>query len=490
MCKSRFVTSSVFVNRYLNSYYYDKSFEFPPSYVPSYDEWESLILDWVHSPLTLEEEKRILETPVNPNGYVDSWYSNPIWGGGSYYGNSRHYDTNAHYILGIYRTYAWTKDLSALRKVYPQVHRAMQYQLQVLDGTSGLLHITLNGHTGLPGSATDNYYDLLPFEGLDAYTNVYFYASLKAMQEIETVLGDRDAANYYDQLAIKSRVAYMKTFWNAKARRYIEDINVKGQKIDYGATFVNLEAAGYGLTNQSRREAIYHWLDDEPVDSGGIHAKNAYAVWGFIPMVTTIDNKDWYVSGWTPTPFTTQLQNGGGDLYLTFYDVMDRISTFGPNNAWKYLMKLIDRFSLPDQLSGGSPLLRGVIPEDWNAGAVGVDVPFPESGLPATSFLYGFLGINATIQGLQIQPDLPSNLTYGGVQNLYYGGHYLSVMERGQRVQIIVDSLPFKAGRTPSGTSVSMVVPKGQALLLRGISANHPVVSLSAGNNPNSVMAP
>ncbi len=55
---------------------------------------------------------------------------------------------------------------------------------------------------------------------------------------------------------------------------------------------------------------------------------------------------------------------------------------------------------------------------NWKIGITGV---FPESGLVPVSFLYAFLGIDADIRGLNIRPNLPSELEFGGVRNLSFG---------------------------------------------------------------------
>ena len=58
---------------------------------------------------------------------------------------------------------------------------------------------------------------------------------------------------------------------------------------------------------------------------------------------------------------------------------------------------------------------------------MGTDIPFPESGLVPASFLYAFLGIHATPDGLLVKPSLPSHLTFAGVRNLHYRGLMLDV---------------------------------------------------------------
>jgi hypothetical protein len=84
------------------------------------------------------------------------------------------------------------------------------------------------------------------------------------------------------------------------------------------------------------------------------------------------------------------------------------------------------RYDQPDRLCGGNPMYFGGKPY-INGWAVGTDIPFPESGLVPTYFLYGFLGVEARVDGLHISPRLPSDLTFAGVRNLFYRGLLLDL---------------------------------------------------------------
>lgn len=56
--------------------------------------------------------------------------------------------------------------------------------------------------------------------------------------------------------------------------------------------------------------------------------------------------------------------------------------------AYAKMRTVLERDSLPDRLCGGAPLYLGEQPEnEISAGAVGVDIPFPESGVAPASFL-------------------------------------------------------------------------------------------------------
>jgi hypothetical protein len=53
---------------------------------------------------------------------------------------------------------------------------------------------------------------------------------------------------------------------------------------------------------------------------------------------------------------------------------------------------------------------------------VGLDLPFPESGLTPCYLLYGVMGIDATPAGLRIAPKLPRALSYAVVHGLSWRG--------------------------------------------------------------------
>jgi len=96
----------------------------------------------------------------------------------------------------------------------------------------------------------------------------------------------------------------------------------------------------------------------------------------------------------------------------------------------------MDRYRMPDRLCGGSPLFRGEVSQQENAGAVGTDYPFPESGLVPLYFLYGVMGIEATPDGLTITPNLPKALSYAEVKYLNWHGMDLKVRVTRDSVEV------------------------------------------------------
>jgi hypothetical protein len=209
---------------------------------------------------------------------------------------------------------------------------------------------------------------------------------------------------------------------------------------DYGFTFVNLEALYYGLGDAQKARRIYRWMETEPTSTG---RPDSYSKWIFAPRANTIHNPmwgenappeernsqvpPWWHFGWHGTPYGDQCQDGGAILYTSYFDLMVRLRYFGIENAWKRFGEIVSRYRMPDRLCGGPPLFRGEIPQQENPGQVGVDLPFPESGLVPCFLLYGVLGVEATAEGLRIHPRLPAALPAFGVDGLHYRGNRLRI---------------------------------------------------------------
>jgi hypothetical protein len=158
--------------------------------------------------------------------------------------------------------------------------------------------------------------------------------------------------------------------------------------------------------------------------------EDIYSAWGWAPRTTTHKNNFNYVFLWVgvTVPWGVQLEDGGADLYEVGFDVMARARYSSGDDAYARMKAVLERFSLPDRLCGGPPLYLGEEPEDEvQAGAVGVDVPFPESGVAPASFLHGILGVRATPTRLEIRPALPSTMDWAQVTNVAWRGHVLTI---------------------------------------------------------------
>ncbi|MBC7327431.1 hypothetical protein H5T87_04875 [bacterium] len=482
----RFRSSNPRLDTLLNRFYYERAFTYPPGGggSPTWKEWDALIRDWTCSPLK-EGEKRNLETiRIDEDGYVYTWGDLkgwPLWDQSIY--DTRHFDTCAKFILGVWRWFCWTGDEDFLLSQIGRLRMAMNYQLEDLQGKNGIIITNSKNVMGRCDDLSSNYWDILPFGYMDGYCNIYFYASLKAMKEIEGYLENkgikgekyelRRPPSYYEELLKKAKETYNRIFWDEEKGRYIGCIDVDGVKHDYGFTFLNLEALAYGLGDEEKARRIYHWMENEPTSTG---IPDTYTKWIFAPRANTIHNPmrnepqqpypSWWVLGWFGTPYGDQCQDGGAILYTSFYDLMARAEYLGPDNAYKRFWEILERYSLPDKLCGGPPLFRGEIPQQENPGQVGVDLPFPESGLVPTFFLYGIMGINADVEGLKIKPNLPSDLKFAQVENLCYRNLPLKIRVKRDLIEISCSQKGYefyiKKELKPGETFVFSSLPNGK----------------------------
>lgn len=457
-----FYSSDARYDRILNEFYYSHALNFGVGTPADWKEWQALILDWTANPQRDEQRGHFTGMPIRSDGYVHCWGGQEGWPfpykdddkDGKNDFDTRHFTSNATYILGAYRYFVWTRDEEFLKEVMPRLRKAMAYQLNDLKGRSGIIIADAPGHEGRHDGIGSNYWDILPFGYKDAFSNTYYYASLQAMAELEQFCLDRkldlpgpkESPSLYKALRLKARRVYNETFWDDTKGRYIGCVDVDGVRHDYGFTFVNLEAMAYGLADREQAKRIYRWMETEVTSSG---KADTYSRWKFAPRATTIHNPprdmpqtpapSWWHFGWGGTPFGEQCQDGGAILYTSGYDIMARAKLLGADNAYQRLREILDRYNKPDRLCGGSPLYYGETTQGGpggSPGSVGVEGEFPESGLAPASFLYAILGIDADVDGLKIRPNLPSALKYAGVRNLSYAGGMYDIKVTNDSVEI------------------------------------------------------
>jgi len=447
-----FETPDPALTRDVNRLFYERAFTYPGAPGPApWLEWTALMRFWHGGPAHEDAVAQLPGVEIDEEGYVYTWGGEPGWpfpDPKTY--DTRHFDTNARFILACWRYACWTHDAELLRSQAERVRRAMNYQLTTLKGEDGLIVAASKDVTGKHRGVGNNYWDIQPFGHLDAYANAVYYASLAAMAEIEEFLdaaggvdtpSPRRSPAEYRRLTVRAKEAYNRAFWEEEHGRYIGCIDIDGKRHDYGFTFVNLEAMAYGLASEEQAKRIYRWMETEPTSTG---QPDAYTAYVFAPRANTIHNptwdqqtgvskepgpvEPWWFFGWLGTPYgSVQCQDGGAILYTSFFDLMARTKLLGADNAWQRWTEILARYREPDRLCGGGPLYRGENPQRVNPGAVGVDIPFPESGLVPTWFVYGVAGLSPSAVGLEIRPSLPRALPWLIVRNVQYRGLTLDV---------------------------------------------------------------
>lgn len=467
----RFTCSDKSIEDDLNRFWWERglSYHVPVNRSVEWAEWMAMMRTWFGGGYRSADMKMLANYPITDEGYVHTWGNTVGWP--LVHGrDTRHFDTNARFILACWRHYLWSGDIEFLKGQAERLRRAMKYQLEVLHGSDGLI-VTPEIKTGRHEDLTNNYWDILPFGHLDAYANAVFYGSITAMEQIEAALG-ADRLTDYPALRGKVHRRYDETFWDDGKGRYVGCVDIGGVKHDYGFTFVNLEALFYGLGDSARAARIYNWMETGKSSTG---KADIYGKWIFAPRATTIHNpqwganapasekdgevKPWWTFWWHGTPYGDQCQDGGAILYTSFFDLMDRARLKSPDDAWRRFGEILERYRMPDRLCGGAPLYLGENPQQESAGSVGLDLPFPESGLAPCYYLYGVIGVEATPDGLKITPSLPRSLQYAGVRGLDWRGARVNVTVTASSVHIDgtdSDGKPFEVSRRirPGGSFV------------------------------------
>lgn len=247
----------------LSTFYWERALSFRFSgHAADWADWEGRILDWTGTVGRAEQSASLLNTKLDDDGYVWSWSDSPGWPfpDPKLY-DSRHFTSNAMYILATCRYFSWTGDSAFLTTMLPRARKAMDFYLDTLGGSTGVVTITSPDHSGRDGAVPSNYWDITSHGHLDAYVNAYFYGALEAMAQLEAYVGDQPRAKHLRALRPAVRERYGELFWNDEAGRYIQSIDVDGVIHDYGATYVNLEAASFGLPSADQAARIFDWLD-------------------------------------------------------------------------------------------------------------------------------------------------------------------------------------------------------------------------------------
>jgi hypothetical protein len=423
-------------------------------------EWNGLKFNWTGETAAKEA---YLNQLVNIRYGSDGWSADDgyIWATADspkHLGEQNHYTLNPIFIIAA-RNYLLSGNQTQVTQngevvdfmdaknrsgqtMGKKLEKAMSYMLNTLDGKNGILTIFDPENDGTTKGNASNYWDTHRAFGFkSAYENALFYASLVAMADIKEYYGETAEVQKYNELAAKSKDAYNKLFWDDAKGRYITSVNVNGDRIDFGMTMVNYYAVAYGLADKEKAERIYEWLDGKRIIEGDTSTgADIYGEFVYASRSNTVDVSStgapyywWDHGGQLPcTPGTFggyghQMQNGGTIFYISYYDMLGRLSQIGADSAAGRFNVIMDEFH-KDSLrrnrymsfvQNGS---QGV--GEYSEGVIG---EFPESGLVPLTFVTGFLGLNPCAQGLKISPKLPADYDFAGVREYRFGNRVYSI---------------------------------------------------------------
>ncbi len=467
---------------------------------PTYFEWMAEKLVWSGECDYIDALKvKIRDFPQTSTGYMWSWSTFPYWKVDECY--SIHYDGTFRYIAAVYDIVAWegrtdflwavdeTADAGAYadcdaskgRTVWEKTQACMSYILDYLHGKDGYILLTETStyltadstrrfdyvidtgencwnNTGLPGSHASNYWDNLPFGHHDAYTNALFYHALHAIAGLYRMVGGKEnltRADEMEALAVNVKQNFNERFWSETAGRYIACIDVNGNAVDYGLTFLNFEIMKYGLADENKARRIFDWIDGRRMVEGDTVTGDKILSYGDIIRSAHIPNDPIYdcdvilAKGLRLAPITntvsitdkgdpatgrawwhapsgiqifgnarygTHLENGGYIFYPVFYELMARTALQGADAT---VARLGDIAKVYDH----NGLCSNAAVPGCPAWLEGLNTVFPENGLVPTVYLYGLLGVTAAYDGLHIAPAFPSAYEHMGVRRVVYSGH-------------------------------------------------------------------
>ena len=358
--------------------------------------------------------------------------------------DTRHNINNALFIDACSSYLNWSGDTNMLATVLPRLRTAMRYALDEFAVLSNACVVTpWLGHDGTSGLAFDargnktirygygignNYWDLLPFGGKDAYATMYLYNALLKLAALETQVAQYPQWRMPAPTAELAPVQLLRIaqvlatnatqFWNNATARFVTAVDVNGAAHDYGYTFVNCEAVHYGYASARQAEQIMQWLEGTRSVAGDTSTGADMYRWEFAPRASTRRNTDYYTYVWSgpeSIPFGGQVQDGGAVLGFAYHELMTRLRTRGPDNAWLRLQQILAWFARV-QAEGGyreyyynsTVATRGTLQGGGTAGGLGLDCEFYENVLVPQVMLYGFMGVQPRLDGLVVRPQLPS----------------------------------------------------------------------------------
>lgn len=402
--------------------------------------------------------------------------------------DSRHPVNNPSFVIGCLDYVDWTGDLNFLRDQIQRMRLALLYAIDEFQVEKfGCVYVPWWGHDGASGleitpeaektihygrGIGNNYFDLVPFGGKDAYATIYLYESLLRMAELEKALLQNPQWNIpagplrqdHEELkALCSQIKseFQKLFWNEKTGRFVACIDKQGHSYDYGFVFLNLEAVNMGLASQTQAKSIMEWLTGiRIVENDTSKGKDIYH-WRFAPRLTTKRNIEYYSWVWyipETIPWGDQIQDGGAALAWSYYDLMSRMKTYGPENAWNRLEEILKWFQ-EVQSEGGyrkyySKPGRGNLQGGFVAGGLGLDKEFVESILLPQVMIRGFLGLHPRSDCLSFNPDLPKSWPKLTVTGIRWHGNLIDVTVNKDKIMISV--------REKMADIINICPPKGR----------------------------
>jgi len=407
--------------------------------------------------------------------------------------------SNATLINSAFRFYMWSGDDEFLKAVMPKLRRAILFLNEHMQGRTQHLVCSdwMVGKDGLGGDNVGHgligsYWDLLPSGRFDIDSSCYYYYALKSMAELErvvrkkhiavpsvSVIGPDNASviHYKETPESLNRLAALvkkkieSVFWIDDKQRFCRNIDVNGNRYDYGFLHHNLEALFFGLGSDTQRWAIVSWVNGSRIIQGDTSTGSDIYRWRFGPRFSTVHNENYYFWPWIHDRrnypqasgnyvFGQQYQNGGAAPFTSLFDLVARCSTSDQREIDKAFERTLEirQWFLDVKSAGGEGRdfyrkyyaghpERGIL-QSPSPGGLGLDREFlSDASLGTVFLLYAFLGVDAEEDGIiDVKPAIPSQLQKIGVRNVFYRGNYLTIEAGRYYVSLVGSKITNSSG--------------------------------------------
>ncbi|HPO17518.1 MAG TPA: hypothetical protein PLI09_29060 [Candidatus Hydrogenedentes bacterium] len=383
--------------------------------------------------------------------------------------DTRHNINNGNFIRGCHDYFMWTGDVTFLREEIGRVRSAMRYIMNEFNTRERkCIYTTWPGHEGrsgvrrtadgqkviVPGEGIgSNYWDILPFGGEDALATIYYYDTLLDLADLEEQIVKypqwciATGAEAFDPADLRKHAQEVKDygtkrFWNNETGRF-GTVDLDGVLHDYGFTFLNNEAVYYDFATPEQAKTIRDWISGRRVVESDTSTGADIYHWRFGPRSTTKRNLDYYIWGYSNPeniPWGFQVQDGGAVLGFSYHDLMARLMTDGPDDAWQRLKEILAWFD-ETQAAGGYRAYykdpkNGTMQGGNVSGGLGIDTEFFESILVPQVMLYGFLGFRPTADGFTVNPRLPTDWPELTITRIRLHGNVFDITARDKTIII------------------------------------------------------
>jgi hypothetical protein len=421
--------------------------------------------------------------------------------------DTRHAINNPVFIRACARKFFWDSDTEWLKVMLPRMRMAAEFVLTHLKGRElGFPDQTFFvGHDGLGWETPEerrvghgigtNYYDLLPMGPRGIQSSIMWCQALEAMAKVEAHVeahpdldspkpGVRgpdgkgrvpytETADSLARLAEESRRAVSRAFWNPETGRFAGWRDVNGVLKDYGYTHFNAEALEAGIATPEQARQVLDWLDGRRIVDGDTSTGDDIYRWEFAARMSTRRNVTDYFWGWQGSNIAwgDQVQDGGGVLFTTFYDVKGRLHYGDTEGAWRVWRRMLDHHTkvLANGGTGNrfyrdyyeSDPSRGNLQGGGTAGGLGLDEEFVENLLVPTAWATAWVGLSAPEPGvLEIAPTVPDALGHAGLRGAAYRGNRIDVRAEPGVIDL-------------TGSDIADASAGRLRLVFRGVSSGH-----------------